>query len=177
MSIRNGEQRPLFSVCLSELKQGVQATQTDSTTAESAVNTRQDWESQVAAIFELSSSLKEQHDGLKKKQEEEEVSQEKHKQQLQKRMEEAKRQHQVTQRHLLVKGAMWGFVYNRLTVFSGSSRETGVTASETAAEQLQDHKEELLKQETGNDVREEQSRGGEEQVRHEDDVLITSAFW
>ncbi|XP_072243365.1 uncharacterized protein rnf214 isoform X2 [Leuresthes tenuis] len=85
----------LSKMTVEELKRRVQATQTDSTTAESAVNTRQDWESQVAAVFELSSSLKEQHDGVKKKQEEEEVSQEKHKQQLQKRMEETKRQHQA----------------------------------------------------------------------------------
>ncbi|KAM4577634.1 uncharacterized protein rnf214 [Odontesthes bonariensis] len=85
----------LSTMTVEELKQKVQATQTDSTTAESAANTRLDWESQVEAVFELSSSLKEQHDGLKKKQEEEESSQEKHKQQLQKKTEEAKRQHQA----------------------------------------------------------------------------------
>lgn len=52
-----------------------------------------------------------------------------------------------------------------MTVLLGSPGQIGVCASQTAAEQLQGHQEELLSQETGNDLREKQSRGGEEQVK------------
>lgn len=82
-----------------DLLQKVQAVQTDSTTKELGVNTEPDWESQVAAMLEYSSSLKEQYESLMRKQDEEEDSHEKHKQQLQKRKEEATRQHQVRLTH------------------------------------------------------------------------------
>lgn len=72
-----------------------QAVQTDSMTAESSVNTENDWESKAAAVFEYSSTLMEQYNKLVKEQEEEEVEHEKYKQQLQKRKEEATRQHQT----------------------------------------------------------------------------------
>lgn len=51
-----------------------------------------------------------------------------------------------------------------MTVLLGSPGQIGVCASQTAAEQLQGNQEELLSQETGSDLREKQSRGGEEQV-------------
>ncbi|XP_041854840.1 LOW QUALITY PROTEIN: RING finger protein 214-like [Melanotaenia boesemani] len=72
-----------------------QAVQTDNNTSESGVNTQPDWEDQVAAMFELSSSLREEYERLVRKQEEEAEVQEKHKQQLQKRKEDATRQHQA----------------------------------------------------------------------------------
>lgn len=52
-----------------------------------------------------------------------------------------------------------------MTVLLGSPGQIGVCASQTAAEQLQGNQEELLSQETGSDLREKQSRGGEEQVK------------
>lgn len=73
----------------------MQAVQTDSATEDCGVNTDADWESQVAAMLEYSSSLTEQYDALMKQQDEEGVAHEKHKQQVQKRKEEATRQHQV----------------------------------------------------------------------------------
>ncbi|XP_041793461.1 RING finger protein 214 [Chelmon rostratus] len=76
-----------------ELQQ--QAVQTDSTTQEVAVNTEPDWEHQVAAMLEYSSSLTAQYDSLMRKQDEEEVAHEKDKQQLQKKKEETTRQHQA----------------------------------------------------------------------------------
>lgn len=55
--------------------------------------------------------------------------------------------------------------HRTVTVLLGSSGQTGVCKSETAAEQLQGHQEELLGKETGNDLREKQSRGRKEQVK------------
>lgn len=78
-----------------DLKHRAQAVQTDSMTAESSVSTEPDWESHVAAVFQYTSTLMEQYDKLLKKQDQEEVEHEKYKQQLQKRKEEATRQHQV----------------------------------------------------------------------------------
>ncbi|XP_044053511.1 RING finger protein 214 [Siniperca chuatsi] len=85
----------LANMTVEDLLQKVQAVQTDSTTKELGVNTEPDWESQVAAMLEYSSSLTEQYDSLIRKQDEEEASHEKHKQQLQKKKEEATRQHQA----------------------------------------------------------------------------------
>lgn len=158
----------LFTGFVPELLQKVQAVQTDNTTEELGVNTEPDWESHVAAMLEHSSSLTEQYDSLMRKQDDEEVAHEKDKQQVQKKKEEATRHHQVglTQRHThRLKIYRSVFYHQTVTVFSGSSGQTGVSASEAAAEQLQGHQEELLSQETGNDLREEQSRGGEEQVK------------
>lgn len=62
---------------------------------ERGVNTDPDWESQAAAIFEYSSRLAEQHDGLLKQREQEEAKHQKHKQQLEKKNDEAMRQHQA----------------------------------------------------------------------------------
>uniref|UniRef100_A0A8D3CHU4 RING-type domain-containing protein n=1 Tax=Scophthalmus maximus TaxID=52904 RepID=A0A8D3CHU4_SCOMX len=73
----------------------VQAVQTEDATEESGVNTEPDWESQVAAMLEYSGSLTAQYNGLVRRQDEEEATQEKHKLQLQKRKEEATRQHQA----------------------------------------------------------------------------------
>lgn len=73
----------------------VQAVQTDSTTQELGVNTEPDWENQVAAMLEYSSSLTEQHDNLMKKRGDQEGTHKKHKQQLQKKKEETTRQHQA----------------------------------------------------------------------------------
>ncbi|XP_005730724.1 RING finger protein 214 [Pundamilia nyererei] len=80
---------------VTDLKHRAQAVQTDSMTAESSVSTEPDWESHVAAVFQYTSTLMEQYDKLLKKQDQEEVEHEKYKQQLQKRKEEATRQHQV----------------------------------------------------------------------------------
>ncbi|XP_063752364.1 RING finger protein 214 isoform X2 [Eleginops maclovinus] len=59
------------------------------------VNTDADWESQVVAILVKSSSLTEQYNNMKKQQCEEGVAQEKQKQHVQKRKEEATQQHQA----------------------------------------------------------------------------------
>uniref|UniRef100_A0A3Q3KU65 RING-type domain-containing protein n=1 Tax=Labrus bergylta TaxID=56723 RepID=A0A3Q3KU65_9LABR len=80
-----------------------QAVQTDSNTGELGVNTDPDWESQVAAMLEYSSTLTEQYTSLMKKQGEEEQAKAKEKQQLQKKEEEAVRQHQVSPTHTHVK--------------------------------------------------------------------------
>lgn len=73
--------------------------QTDRTTEELGVNTDPDWESEVEAMLQYSSSLTEQYDSLMRKQDEQEVSHEKDKQQLQRKKEEATRHHQVRSRH------------------------------------------------------------------------------
>ena len=73
--------------------------QTDCTTEELGVSTDVDWESQVAAMLEYSSTLTEQYDSLRRKQDEEEVAHEKDKQQLLKKKEDATRQHQVRLTH------------------------------------------------------------------------------
>lgn len=85
----------LANMTVEDLQQRVQAVQTDSMTEELGINTEPDWESQVQAMLEYSSSLVEQYDSLIRKQEEEEVAHEKDKQQLQKKKEEATRQHQA----------------------------------------------------------------------------------
>ncbi|XP_041644226.1 RING finger protein 214 [Cheilinus undulatus] len=72
-----------------------QDVQTDNNRDELGVNTDLDWESQVAAMLEYSSTLTEEYESLRKKQDEEEQAKEKHKQQLQKKKEEATRQHQA----------------------------------------------------------------------------------
>lgn len=69
-------------------------------TEDSGVNTDPDWESQVAATFEHSAILKEQYDGLMRKQQEEKEERDKDKQQLLKKKEEAKHQHQVNAERL-----------------------------------------------------------------------------
>ncbi|XP_062272767.1 LOW QUALITY PROTEIN: RING finger protein 214-like [Scomber scombrus] len=71
-----------------------QGVQTDRWAKDSGVDTDPDWESQISALFEYSSTLSEEYDGLMKQQDQEEVTHEKHKQQLQKRKEDATRQHQ-----------------------------------------------------------------------------------
>lgn len=89
------EELTLANKTVEELPWRVQAVQTDSMTADLGINTEPDWERQVVAMLEYGSSLTEQYDGLKRKQHEEEVAHEKDKQQLQKRKEEATRQHQA----------------------------------------------------------------------------------
>lgn len=73
----------------------------DSMTEESGVNTDPDWESQLVAMSEYSSSLADKYSRLMRQEEEENVKQMKEKEQLQKKKEEAIRQHQVrlTNRH------------------------------------------------------------------------------
>lgn len=88
-----------YWITLSDVLQKVQHVRTDSTTKELGVNTDADWESQVAAMLEYSSSLMELYDSLRRKQEEDEETREKGKQQLQKKKEEATRQHQVSLTH------------------------------------------------------------------------------
>ncbi|KAM7018767.1 RING finger protein 214 [Tautogolabrus adspersus] len=83
----------LANMTVEDLLQRAQAVQTDSNTEELGVNTDPDWESQVAAMLEYSSTLTEQYSSLMKKQGEEEQAKEK--QQLQKKKEEAVRQHQA----------------------------------------------------------------------------------
>ncbi|KAM3610821.1 uncharacterized protein V6R79_009271 [Siganus canaliculatus] len=85
----------LASLTMEDLNQKEQAVQTDKTSKELGVSTESDWETQVAAIFEYSSQLAEQYDSLMKKQGEAEAAQEKDKQQLQKKMDEATRQHKA----------------------------------------------------------------------------------
>ncbi|TWW60790.1 hypothetical protein D4764_05G0008800 [Takifugu flavidus] len=67
----------------------------DGMTEESGVNTDPDWESQLVAMSEYSSSLVEKYNRLMRQQEEENVTQKKEKEQLQKKKEEAIRQHQA----------------------------------------------------------------------------------
>lgn len=69
--------------------------QTDSVTEESGVNTDPDWESHLVALSEYSSSLVEKYNSLKRKQEEDDLTCKKDKEQLQKKKAEAIRQHQV----------------------------------------------------------------------------------
>ncbi|XP_058491617.1 RING finger protein 214 [Solea solea] len=85
----------LAKMTVTELLQNVQAVQTENMTRDSGINTEADWESQVVAMYEYSTTLSEQYDGLMRKQSEEETVQEKHKQLLQKKKEEATRQHQA----------------------------------------------------------------------------------
>lgn len=81
-----------------ELKQ--KAVQTELLVSEFGVGTDPDWESQVGAVFERSSQLADQYDQLMKKQAEEEEAEEQHRQHLQRKMEEATQQHQVSPPHL-----------------------------------------------------------------------------
>lgn len=67
----------------------------DSMTEESGVSTDPDWESQLVAMSEYSSSLVEKYNMLMRQQEEENVTQKKEKEQLQKKKEAAIHQHQV----------------------------------------------------------------------------------
>lgn len=67
----------------------------DSMTEESGVSTDPDWESQLVAMSEYSSSLAEKYNMLMRQQEEENVTQKKEKEQLQKKKEAAIHQHQV----------------------------------------------------------------------------------
>ncbi|XP_073322328.1 RING finger protein 214 [Pagrus major] len=85
----------LANMTVEDLLQRVQAVQTDNMTEELGVNTDPDWERELAAMLEYSSSLTEQYDSLTRKQEDEEVAHEKDKQQWQKKKEEATRQHQA----------------------------------------------------------------------------------
>ncbi|KAG7489086.1 RING finger protein 214 [Solea senegalensis] len=85
----------LAKMTVTELLQNVQAVQTENMTRDSGINTEADWESQVVATYEYSTTLSEQYDGLMRKQSDEETVQEKHKQLLQKKKEEATRQHQA----------------------------------------------------------------------------------
>lgn len=85
----------LANMKVEDLQQKTQDVQTENTTQESGVNTEPDWESQVAAMLEYSSSLTERHSTLMQKQNEEGEVQEKHRQQVQRRKEEATRQHQA----------------------------------------------------------------------------------
>lgn len=85
----------LANMTVEDLLQKVQSVQTENMTEEVGVNTDTDWESQVAAMLDYSSSLTEQYDNMKKQQGEEGVAHEKQKQQVQRRKEEATRQHQA----------------------------------------------------------------------------------
>lgn len=82
-----------------ELQHKAQAVQTDGATEELGVNTDPDWEKQVAAMLEHGSSLTRQYHSLTRQQDEEELGHEEHVQQLQKKEEEAVRQHQVGAAH------------------------------------------------------------------------------
>lgn len=75
--------------------QKTQPVQTESMTEESGVNTDADWESQLEAMSEYSSSLVEKVNALTRQREEEESTRKKEKGQLQKKKAEAVRQHQV----------------------------------------------------------------------------------
>ncbi|XP_059192275.1 RING finger protein 214 [Centropristis striata] len=85
----------LADMTVEELLQKVQAVQTDSTSEERGVNTAADWESQLAAMVAYSASLTERYDGLVRKQDEDELNHEQNKLQVQKKKEEATRQHQA----------------------------------------------------------------------------------
>ncbi|XP_063752363.1 RING finger protein 214 isoform X1 [Eleginops maclovinus] len=85
----------LADMTVEDLLQKVQSVQTENMTEAVGVNTDADWESQVVAILVKSSSLTEQYNNMKKQQCEEGVAQEKQKQHVQKRKEEATQQHQA----------------------------------------------------------------------------------
>lgn len=69
--------------------------QTDSMSEDSGVSTDPDWDSQLVALSEYSSSLVEKFNSLTRQQEEEDLTYKKDKEQLQKKKAEAIRQHQV----------------------------------------------------------------------------------
>lgn len=75
-------------------------------TEELGINTDPDWERELAAMLEYSSSLTEQYESLTRKQEDEEVAHEKDKQQVQKKKEEATRQHLVRHTNSLL-NVLW----------------------------------------------------------------------
>lgn len=64
--------------------------------SEFGVGTDPDWESRVEAVFERSAQLADEYEQLMKKQAEEEEAEERHRQHLQKKMEGAAQQHQVS---------------------------------------------------------------------------------
>ncbi|XP_028312164.1 RING finger protein 214 [Gouania willdenowi] len=79
----------------SDVAQNDQAVQVECSTNTCGVNTDPEWESQVAAMFEYCSSLKEEYESLAQKQNKEEEENAKDKLQLQMRKDEATRQHQA----------------------------------------------------------------------------------
>lgn len=130
----------MFSHCVPalilflELLQKVQAVQTDSMTEDLGVNTDPEWESKLAAMFQHDASLAEQYASLIKNREDEEGAQNKDKQELQKKKEEATRQHQVRHAHEHCVSAPRHcnrivFYHQTVTVLLGSPRQTGVCAS------------------------------------------------
>lgn len=70
--------------------------QTDSLTEETGVNTDPDWESQLEAMSEHSSSLVEEYNSLMRQLEEDDSTREKDKEKLQKKKAEAIRQQKVS---------------------------------------------------------------------------------
>lgn len=109
----------------------MESVQTDSLTEDLGVNTDSDWESQLAAMFQHNSSLAEQYASLIKKLEEEEVAEEKDKQELQKKKEDATRQHQVRHAHEHCDSGPGhcNSILPSVSVFLGSSGKTGFCAS------------------------------------------------
>lgn len=78
-----------------DLIQRDEVVQTDSVTTDCGVVTEPDWGSRVAAMLEYGSSLEEQHEQLARRRDEEEAGHQRHRVHLQKKKEDATRQHQV----------------------------------------------------------------------------------
>lgn len=81
---------------LPDVLQTEQQVQTDSLTEDTGVNTDPDWESQLEAMSEHSSSLVEEYNSLMRQLEEDDSTREKDKEQLQKKKAEAIRQQKVS---------------------------------------------------------------------------------
>lgn len=85
---------PIFFL-LPDVLQTEQQVQTDSMTEEAGVNTDRDWERQLEAMSEYSSSLLEKYNSLTRQLEEDDSTRKKDKEQLQKKKAEAIRQQKV----------------------------------------------------------------------------------
>lgn len=85
-------QRALAKLTMEDVREQVQSCRTS---VDFSVNTDPDWEDQVMSIIEYGSRLMEQYNALKLKQQQDELDFHKHKSQLEKKTEEAIKEHQA----------------------------------------------------------------------------------